>query len=234
MLRRNTMKIRFIGWVFWWFFVPGFACAQVYMWVDETGIKHYSNVAPADTQTLVQQKEEVEFDPEKAAYYEAIRKEREQQDADERRLEEEKIKQAEIAAKERREKKEGENKVTELERKVEKVETDLEREKEENKKEIERLKDRSGRAARHHREDEYERRKAHSGIAGMDTGSVEYEVTPGGGVKIKPAEPVDAIKRGSSNACGKKSGSFPAKIPVKAIEKDSLTKEDTPQPDQKK
>jgi hypothetical protein len=225
MLRRNTMKNRFIGYVFWWFFVPGVVCAQVYMWVDENGVKHYSNVAPADTQTQVQQKEEVEFDPGKAAYYEAIRKEREQEEADERRLEEEKVKQTEITEKERREKKEAQNKVAELEKKVEKVETDLEKEKKENKNEIDRLKDRSRRAARHHRENEYERRKAHRGVAGIDPGNVTYEATPGGGVKMKPAEP--AFSR-------KKSGNNPAKLQPKDTEMDSPTKESAPTPDQKK
>jgi len=51
---------------------------EIYTWVDENGIKHFSNTPPNkfNAATEVLSNEEIEHDAEKAAYYEGIRLER--------------------------------------------------------------------------------------------------------------------------------------------------------------
>jgi hypothetical protein len=125
------MKKLLILFTFWIFFIPKLSYSDLYMWVDEKGVKHYSNAGPTEPQIQIQQKEEIQHDEEKAAYYESLRKEQEKQDAVERQLKQGEIKQSELAQKERREKQEAEAKEAELRNLAKKVESDSEKVKDE-------------------------------------------------------------------------------------------------------
>jgi hypothetical protein len=113
---------------------------EVYMWMDKNGVKHYSNTGLADDASTADQKSEIEFDEEKAAYYQSLRekeaKEREERAAQERKRELEILKGKEITIKEKhkREKEQTDAKIEALEKRVKEAEEDAEEAKEESRK----------------------------------------------------------------------------------------------------
>jgi len=113
-------------------FLPGVVCAEMYVWVDGNGVKHYSNVAPSDPQTAVEQREELEYDETTAAYYEALQREQEERNAQARQASQERIAQEQLAGKEARERQAAEKKIGELEHTVTRMENDLTTLKKEN------------------------------------------------------------------------------------------------------
>lgn len=65
---------------------------EIYIWVDENGIKHFSNTPQSDkinAATEVRKHDEIKYDAEEAAYYEGVRLEQER----ERQLKEEEARQ---------------------------------------------------------------------------------------------------------------------------------------------
>lgn len=104
--------------------------ADLYMWVDEQGVRHYSNVGPPDTQSRIQKKEEIPYDENRAVYLENLRKEQEQQNLIENQLKQEKEKQSEIAQKDQKDKRDTDTKIEEVKALSKKVEKDTEKVKE--------------------------------------------------------------------------------------------------------
>jgi hypothetical protein len=134
------MKMLCSGVLFILCLVPVSLHSEVYMWTDKNGVKHFSNTGLSEEVSSADQKEEIEFDAEKAAYYQSIREKEEQQRADqaayERKRELEKIKEKETALKEKhqREKEHTDAKIEALEKRIKEAEEEAEEAKEESLK----------------------------------------------------------------------------------------------------